>query len=837
MSVPITFPSSPALNQVYTNADNKSWKWNGTSWKAFNSSFFDTTNADNIVTGTLANARIHTTLTGKTYNGISPTAHTTGFSVAGGSETSKTLTVRNTLAIQGTDNGYLDIGAGGVLRSAAFTDASQGTTGAQGTQGLQGTQGVQGTTGIQGTQGVQGLQGVQGTQGITGSQGATGSQGTAGTIGVNGAQGTTGTTGSQGATGTTGNTGSTGSQGTTGATGNTGGTGSQGATGSTGSTGNTGSTGSTGATGAQGTSGATILGNNQTWTGYNTYNTPFRRGDHAVGFLEGSYNNIGGNSTNSNPIYTIGSSYNPTNTATSNMYGIGYSNRNFWGGKTGDWGLYVVSAGTITVTLGQSDPTIWTSGYGQSDSSWRAPIFYDSNNTAYYIDPAAGTSLNIAGGITIAASNPYISTSSYIVMPGGAYFSGGTVYMEAAIQARGGISNDSGNLTLNGGTGGYTNINGSARSPLFYDSDNTAFYLNPATDGISAALATSVYIGTQSADGVLWDYGNGAYRPGIQVRGSYPHIDIVSVIGNGNHGGTLRFMGYNNGSSGAYKHWVIGTGGSDLTFLDFGFASDASNPHQGISGYSGTTVIRATTSGNVGIGGSWGAYGANGTPSYPLHVIGIGLASASLRAPIFYDSDNTGYYTDQASTSNLNSVSMQGGNVYGPMYFHANRNTTSDSPPLQAYSTNASGAIMAFHRGGYYAVNFGLDSDNVMRIGGWSASANRWQLDMSGNMTVAGNVTAYSDIRLKENIRIIDNAIEKVKGIRGVYFTRNDQEDKVKVHTGVIAQEVELVLPEVVSEDNEGKKNVAYGNMVGLLIEAIKEQQLQIEELKALIKK
>ena len=173
--------------------------------------------------------------------------------------------------------------------------------------------------------------------------------------------------------------------------------------------------------------------------------------------------------------------------------------------------------------------------------------------------------------------------------------------------------------------------------------------------------------------------------------------------------------------------------------------------------------------------------------------------------------------------------------VTGIKYFNGNRNTTSSNPPLQAYGTT-SGAIMSFHRGGYYAVNFGLDSDNVMRIGGWSASANRWQLDMSGNMTAAGNVTAYSDIRLKENIEVIPNALEKVKQIRGVTFTRNDQEDKEARHTGIIAQEVEIVLPEVVAEDNDGVKNVAYGNMVGLLIEAIKEQQLQIEELKELIK-
>jgi hypothetical protein len=71
--------------------------------------------------------------------------------------------------------------------------------------------------------------------------------------------------------------------------------------------------------------------------------------------------------------------------------------------------------------------------------------------------------------------------------------------------------------------------------------------------------------------------------------------------------------------------------------------------------------------------------------------------------------------------------------------FRSNYNTASgSSPPLQAYSDNASGAVMAFHRAGYYAVNMGLDSDNVMRIGGWSAAANRWQLDMSGNGTYAG---------------------------------------------------------------------------------------------------
>ena len=104
----------------------------------------------------------------------------------------------------------------------------------------------------------------------------------------------------------------------------------------------------------------------------------------------------------------------------------------------------------------------------------------------------------------------------------------------------------------------------------------------------------------------------------------------------------------------------------------------------------------------------------------------------------------------------------------------------------------------------------------------------------SGSFTATGNVTAYSDKTLKDNIELIDNPIDKIKEIRGVTFTRNDIIGTPR-HTGVIAQEVEMVLPEVVETDGNGIKTVAYGNMVGLLIEAVKHQQKQIEELTAKI--
>ena len=113
--------------------------------------------------------------------------------------------------------------------------------------------------------------------------------------------------------------------------------------------------------------------------------------------------------------------------------------------------------------------------------------------------------------------------------------------------------------------------------------------------------------------------------------------------------------------------------------------------------------------------------------------------------------------------------------------------------------------------------------------------------DTSGNFTAKGNVTAYgspSDIRLKENIEAIPSALEKVKALRGVTF--NYKADGSR-STGLIAQDLLKVLPEVVYEhkpfgEGEARYAVRYGQIAGLLVEAIKEQQSEIDELKQLIK-
>lgn len=96
-----------------------------------------------------------------------------------------------------------------------------------------------------------------------------------------------------------------------------------------------------------------------------------------------------------------------------------------------------------------------------------------------------------------------------------------------------------------------------------------------------------------------------------------------------------------------------------------------------------------------------------------------------------------------------------------------------------------------------------------------------YTLDVNGSVYASGDVIMFSDQRKKTNIEPITNALDKVLQLRGVTFDKID--DDTRRHAGIIAQEVEKVLPEVVYTDDDGMKSVAYGNLIALLIEAIKE--------------
>ena len=169
-------------------------------------------------------------------------------------------------------------------------------------------------------------------------------------------------------------------------------------------------------------------------------------------------------------------------------------------------------------------------------------------------------------------------------------------------------------------------------------------------------------------------------------------------------------------------------------------------------------------------------------------------------------------------------------------------------------STNSDGAGLSIQNVGrrYGVIAFG-DSASVHSGEIWydhtansfnmrTAGTQRFSLDSSGNAIYTGNVTAYgsvSDERLKENIEVIENPIEKIKDLKGVTFTYKKDGQK---STGLIAQDLEKVLPEAVyttetvTDEREGEESeehlaIRYGNTVGLLVEAIKELEARVKEL------
>jgi len=204
----------------------------------------------------------------------------------------------------------------------------------------------------------------------------------------------------------------------------------------------------------------------------------------------------------------------------------------------------------------------------------------------------------------------------------------------------------------------------------------------------------------------------------------------------------------------------------------------------------------------------------------------------------------------------LNTTTTFGGNVSGTYdaivvandsHTHAFDNLTGKTSGTGDYTTTGTMTAATFNatsttNGGFQ----GIDADSAanpsftwssdLDTGMYRTGSNSIGLATGGTLRLtvnstgiisAGNVTAYSDERLKSDITTITHAVDKVQHLRGVMFTKDGE-----ASTGVIAQEVQKVLPEVVNDKGE-YLSVAYGNMVGLLIEAIKEQQDQIDDLKA----
>jgi hypothetical protein len=139
-------------------------------------------------------------------------------------------------------------------------------------------------------------------------------------------------------------------------------------------------------------------------------------------------------------------------------------------------------------------------------------------------------------------------------------------------------------------------------------------------------------------------------------------------------------------------------------------------------------------------------------------------------------------------------------------------------------SDTGNNGIRGFIRGeaegttGQFAIVFGTQGSGI------SNPQEQLRIGSDGNITASGEITANSDAKLKTNIKTIENALDKVLQLRGVEYDRVDRDGH---QIGVIAQEIQKILPEVVYGDDT--KSVAYGNITAVLIEAIKEQQKQID--------
>ena len=214
------------------------------------------------------------------------------------------------------------------------------------------------------------------------------------------------------------------------------------------------------------------------------------------------------------------------------------------------------------------------------------------------------------------------------------------------------------------------------------------------------------------------------------------------------------------------------------------------------------------------------------------------LAAGNL---LIYDSSNTEWVNSTLTAGSNVSIS----NADGAVTISSSHTWTDVGGP--AYAAQNNGQVLKVQNG---ALTWASDLDEYVTPAGGASTqiqynnngnfAGSANLTFDGtNLSCKGDITAYasSDARLKNNILNISSPIEKIKQINGVNFEwSKDQSVYAGKDIGVIAQDIEKVLPEAVSEREDGYLAVKYEKIIPLLIEAIKDQQKEIEILKSKIK-
>ena len=358
------------------------------------------------------------------------------------------------------------------------------------------------------------------------------------------------------------------------------------------------------------------------------------------------------------------------------------------------------------------------------------------------------------------------------------------------------MTNTSGNLQFSTGTTRRFTINtsGYVYAERYYDISSTGYYLDP---GDTSNLNAATFAGDLQVNG-------------NQVRTLGANADVKFSVWSGTTYGIGMTSGVTLGHLNDYAMTFCMNNDTDRGFW---------------WGYSGQSkaagAMALTTSGMLTVTNRIVA------PNY--YVDGYIYHNGDTNDGIIYDKDDSSAYYRATGTSK----------PHGDIYFDTTRRiwwnsqTTSDSY-FAIQGGTSSGAYIDFNATG---------STKKIHWRQFSTHT-RFTMDMASAAFVAmGPVSANgSDLRLKENIITIDSALAKVKAMRGVYYNRKDL-DTGRRRIGVIAQEIETVIPEVVDKvgklaqhpeyDDDEIRAVSYGNISAVLIEAIKEQQTIIDDLKS----
>ena len=388
-------------------------------------------------------------------------------------------------------------------------------------------------------------------------------------------------------------------------------------------------------------------------------------------------------------------------------------------------------------------------------------------------------------------------------------------------------------------TGGYrVAVVGSTASsiPLYFNSDTTNGYVY---------TPNNLYLGSTGANNAVF----------VTNNTEAMRITSGGIVGIGTNAPASAKLVVSGNSVGNSNIRLINTAVGGRIWDICPFAVGVSDAVFAIrDGTAGADRLNIDASGNVGIGTSsptkkLDVFNSgttttdfivrNGTVSLLSFVdSGAGYTGTSTNHPLLFSTNNTeraridtsgNLLIGTTSTSTVAGSSIQLGSRGGIQLLNINNglylsnNAFFDGTNWRAKVTGISSVQLCNSDGSF--VWYQAPSVTAGSVATLSVNL---ALDVSGNLTATGNVTAYSDARLKKNVSTIDNALELVEKMRGVRYERIDSG---KAGVGVIAQEMQEIVPEVVHEGEN--LSVAYGNLVGVLIEAVKELSARVKELEA----